>query len=306
MKVAVIGGTGFVGSYIVSALESRGHEVSLLVRPGSEQKIPAGEHFRVTTGDLDSAAALDSTLQDCDAVIYSVGILRELPGKGITFEALQFDGVVRTVDAAARQGVDRILLMSANGVRRPGTSYQETKLRAEEHVFSSEMNATAFRPSVVFGDPGCRMEMATQLYRDMVNVPYPAIGFFTGFSPAAGPVVMSPVHVEDLAAAVAESLKHDGTIGKTIEIGGPEALSWVEMIRRIGQVVGRNKWIMPMPIFAMRIAAKLFDWLPFFPVTGDQLIMLAEGNTASSAELEALTGRPARAFDSDNLAYLRE
>ena len=56
----------------------------------------------------------------------------------------------------------------------------------------------------------------------------------------------------------------------------------------------------------MRIAAALFDWLPFFPVTGDQLVMLAEGNTASSAELEALTGRAAIAFEPENLAYLRE
>ena len=304
MKVAVIGGTGFVGYYVVRALESAGHEVSLLVRSGSEEKIPVGECFRLTTGDVGSADALDAALQGCDAVIYSVGILREIPKQGITFESLQFDGVVRTVEAAKRCGIDRFLLISANGVRQPGTAYQESKFRAEEHVFASGMQATVFRPSVVFGDPAGRMEIATQLYQDMVDVPYPAIGFFTGLRPSTGAVMMSPVHVEDVAAAVARSLDDAGTVGKTIDIGGPESLSWTEMVRRVARAAGRDKWILPMPIAAMRIAATLLDWLPFFPVTRDQLTMLAEGNTAPCTELETLTGRPALAFTPENLAYL--
>lgn len=304
MKIAVIGGTGFIGHYLVRTLESAGHDVSMLVRSGSENKIPAGERFRVVTGGVDSADALDTVLRDCDAVVYSVGILREVPKQGITFEALQYDGVVQTVAAAKRCGVERVVLISANGARQPGTAYQETKFSAERHVFSSGMQATVFRPSVVFGDPGGRMEIATQLYRDMVNVPYPAIGFFTGLSPSAGAVMMSPVHVEDLAAAVAKAIVDAGTVGKTIEIGGPEALSWTEMIRRVSQAAGRNKWILPMPIAAMYMAAMLLDWLPFFPVTRDQLTMLAEGNTAPSTELESLIGRPARPFTSENLDYL--
>ena len=304
MKVAVIGGTGFVGSYIVRALEAGGHSVSLLVRSGSEKKVPVGEHFRLTTGDVASTEALDAVLQGCDAVIYSVGILRETPKQGITFEALQFDGVVQTVEAAKRCGVERFVLISANGVRQPGTRYQETKFRAEEHVFASGMQATVFRPSVVFGDPGGRMEIATQLYQDMVAVPYPAIGFFTGPRPSTGAVLMSPVHVADLAAAVARSLVHAGTVGKTIEIGGPETLSWTEMIRRVARAAGRDKWIVPMPIAGMRIAATLLDWLPFFPVTRDQLTMLAEGNTAPCTELESLADRSALPFTPENLAYL--
>ena len=67
MNVAIIGGTGFVGSYIVQALERDGHAVSLLVRPGSEAKIPPGEHFRRVTGDVSSPDALDAALSDCDA-----------------------------------------------------------------------------------------------------------------------------------------------------------------------------------------------------------------------------------------------
>jgi len=306
MKVAVIGATGFVGSYIVDALEHAGHEVSLLVRPGSEDKVPAGNHYRETTGDVDSVDALKSVLSDCYAVIYCVGILREFPQQGITFEALQFDGVVRTVEAARRCGVDRFLLMSANGVKSPGTPYQSTKFRAEEHLLASGLDATIFRPSVIFGNPHGRMEIATQLCRDMVRVPYPAVGFFTGLSPGDGAVKMSPVHVSDVASAFVAALAVPSTNGRTFVLGGPEDLSWTEMIRRIAATVGRKKWILPYPILLMKAAASLLDWLPAFPVTRDQLTMLAEGNTADCAELESLIGRPALGFDPEHLDYLRD
>ncbi|MDH3439565.1 MAG: NAD(P)H-binding protein [Gammaproteobacteria bacterium] len=305
MKVAVIGATGFVGSYIVAALEHSGHKVSLLVRPGSEDKVPAGDHFRLTTGDVDSSEALDSVLSDCDAVVYCIGILREIPKKGITFEALQFDGVVRTVEAARRCDVGRFLLMSANGVERTGTDYQSTKFRAEQHVLASGLDATIFRPSVIFGNPHGRMEIATQLCRDMVRVPYPAVGFFTGLSPKDGAVKMSPVHVSDVARAFLAALRDPSTIGQTFVLGGPEILSWTAMIRRIAATVGRRKWILPYPIFLMKAIAGLLDWLPAFPVTRDQLTMLAEGNTAHCAELESLIGRTATRFEPEHLEYLR-
>jgi uncharacterized protein YbjT (DUF2867 family) len=305
MKIAIIGGTGFVGSYIVEALERDGHEVSLLVRPGSESKVPPGEHYRITGGDLDSADALDATLNGCDAVVYCVGILREFPDKGITFESLQYSGVVRTAESARRCGVRRFLLMSANGVKDPGTPYQSTKRRAEELVIDSGMDVTIFRPSVIFGDPHGRMEFATQLCRDMVDVPYPAVGFFTGRSTRRGQVLMSPVHVEDVARAFSVAVSDPTTIGRTYVLGGPEVLSWTEMIRRIATATGRRKWILPYPIYLMKFAARLFDWLPFFPVTRDQLTMLEEGNTAEPADVEELIGRAAIRFDAGSLDYLR-
>ena len=78
------------------------------------------------------------------------------------------------------------------------------------------------------------------------------------------------------------------------------------MIRRIAEAVGRRKWIVPMPIGLMKIAAALLDWLPFFPVTRDQLTMLAEGNTATRDDIETLIGRHATPFEPASLAYLRD
>jgi NADH dehydrogenase len=168
---------------------------------------------------------------------------------------------------------------------------------------NSELAVTVFRPSVIFGNPRGAMEFATQLNRDMIKPPLPALGFFSGWNPARGPVHMSPVH-RGRGTAFDRALDDASTIGKTFTLGGPETLSWTEMLTRIASSTGRRKWIIPMPLAVMKLAAAALDWLPFFPVTGDQLTMLASGNTADPSELEALIGRPPRGFTNENLAYL--
>jgi len=306
MRVAIIGGTGFVGSYIVDELLRQGHDVSLLVRHGSEHKVRPSDSIRIVAGSIDSTPSITDVLAGCDAVIYCVGILREFPRQGITFEATQFDGVARTVDAALKQGVLRFLLMSANGVKSPGTRYQETKKRAEDRLLARGLDATIFRPSVIFGDPRGQMEFATQLYRDMVKKPIPAVGFFTGLKPTSGAILMSPVHVDDVARTFVNALNDASTVGEIYNLGGPEVLSWAEMIRRVAAATGRKKWIIPMPISIMKLAAALFDWLPFFPATRDQLTMLAEGNTAEPKIIESLSGSAPLAFSPEHLVYLTE
>ena len=305
-RVALFGGTGFVGSYLVDALLENGYEPSLLVRAGSEHKVRQPVRCRVVSGDVCSDAAIDDTLEGCDAVIYCIGILREFPKAGITFEALQYEAVVRIARAAKSKHIERFLLMSANGVKLPGTAYQETKFRAERHLQDNGFAVTVFRPSVIFGDPRGAMEIATQIYRDMVAQPFPAIGFFTGWRPGRGEVAMSPVHVEDVAFAFVHALENPSTVGATYALGGGDVLSWTEMIRRVARTVNRAKWIIPMPITLMRLVATLLDWLLIFPVTRDQLTMLAEGNTADPDELRAVIERPPQSFVPENLAYLQD
>jgi NADH dehydrogenase len=305
MRVAIIGGTGFLGSHLVDALLSAGRAVSMLVRDGSNAKAHRASECLTVTGDLDDADALDRLLAGCDAVIYSVGILREIPRQGVTFEALQYEGVVKTVEAARKANVRRFMLISANGVRVPGTPYQETKKRAEDVVLSSGLDATVFQPSVVFGEPRGRMEFATQLLQDMVAPPLPALEFFQGISPSRGPILMSPVLVTDVADAILAALANDETIGKVYPLGGPEILTWREMIRRVAAAVGRRKLLVPMPVKLVMLAASLLDRIPTFPVTRDQLQMLIEGNTVDPSIIESLIGRAPAKFDVEHLAYLR-
>lgn len=306
MHVAVFGGTGFVGSYLIDALLNARHNPCVLVRPGNEHKLKQAERCRITPGDIASESAIKSVLNDCDAVIYNIGILRENRRRRITFEELHYAAVERIGDAAKECGISRFLLMSANGVKQSGTSYQETKFRAEQYINSIGLETTIFRPSVIFGAPRGTMEIATQLYQQMVATPLPAIGFFDGWNPQERNILMSPVHVRDVANAFVNVLEDAKTIGNIYSLGGPEVLSWQEMIRRIAAVVGRDKWILPMPIALMKFAATLLDWLPFFPATADQLTMLAEGNTADSTVLAELIKREPRAFNEKHLTYLRE
>lgn len=100
MRVAIIGGTGFVGSYLVDALVDSGHDARLLVRPGSEDKVR--RDTQTVVGDISSVEALHAVLDGYDAVIYCVGLLREFPRRGITFETTQYQGVVDTVAAAKK------------------------------------------------------------------------------------------------------------------------------------------------------------------------------------------------------------
>ena len=86
---------------------------------------------------------------------------------------------------------------------------------------------------------------------------------------------------------------------------GPQEISWTGMLERIAKAVGKKKIILPMPISIMQITAALFDWIPAFPVTRDQLTMLAAGNTAPDQALRALIDREPIPFDSVALAYLR-
>ena len=295
MKIAIIGGTGFVGAYLVDAFVAAGHAVSTLVRPGSENKL-LNDSVRAISGDLASQEALRKTLEGCDAVIYNVGLLREFPRRGITFEQTQYQGVVDTIAAAKDAGVPRLLLMSAIGVKDPGTKYQSTKRRAELYALASGLDVTVLRPSVIFGDPRGTLEFATQLHRDMVRPPIPAADF--------SGVRMSPVHINDVADAFVAALDDPSATGSTFELAGPEILSWREMVERIAAATGKKKIILPMPLWLMKIGATLFDWLPFYPVTRDQLTMLEEGNTASSEPLESLIARRAKRFSPETLAYL--
>jgi NADH dehydrogenase len=304
VRVAVIGGTGFVGRYVTDALLGAGHAVALLVRQGSESKLRQPERVHTVSGDIANVESLRRVLEGCDAAIYNVGILREIPRKGITFEAMQYDGVVNTVDAALAVGTQRLILMSANGVRIPGTRYQESKYRAEEYAMNSGLDVTVLRPSVIFGDPHGAMEFATQLFNDMVRPPIPAVNFFSGRDPQQGAVVMSPVHIEDVAQAFLVALENDECVGRIYALGGPEVLTWKEIVTRIAAATGRRKWFLAMPIALMRIGATLFDRLPFFPVTREQLTMLQEGNTADPAILTALIGRAPASFSVENLDYL--
>ncbi|WP_295449017.1 NAD(P)H-binding protein [uncultured Thiodictyon sp.] len=306
MKVAIIGGTGFVGSYLVERLLQDGHTPRLLVRPGSESKVERSDGCERVAGEVNDARALRECLQGTVAVIYLIGILREFPARGITFEALQHQGVIDTLTAARQAGVTRFILMSANGIRADGSAYQRTKFQAEEALKASGLRWTIFRPSVIFGDPRGRMEFCDQLKRDIILSPLPAPLFFPGLLPLkAGQFELAPVAVTDVAAAFALALTDPATESQTYSLCGPDRLSWKAILTAIAAACGRSKWMLPAPAGVVKAAAALLERYPWFPITRGQIEMLLEGNVCTGDDGFARLGITPRRFAPETLGYLR-
>jgi NADH dehydrogenase len=308
MKIGIIGGTGFVGSYIIDALLQAGHQLRVLTRPGSEHKLKTDPNCVAVAGDVANEADIRDCLSGTDAAIYLIGILRELPQQGITFDAMQRRGAERSIGIAEELGVKRFLLMSANGIDATlpdqRTPYQTSKLAAEERLKQSSLDWTIFRPSVIFGPPRGRMEFCTQLKAELIDSPVPAPLFFAGLSLLdAGGFRLAPVHIEDVAAAVATALTRADSIGQTYELCGPNSPSWKEILQALATASGKSKLMLPAPAMVLEPVAALLGRFSWFPVTRDQLRMLLAGNTCGDDGLARL-GIKAQPFDQAHLSYL--
>lgn len=306
MKVAVFGGTGFVGSYLIDSLIEQGHHPKLLVREGSESKVTSSSKCELINGDINNENSIKETISGVDAIIYTIGIIREFKSKGVTFENAHFDGAVKCIDAAEEASISRFVLMSANGVCPDGTGYQKTKWMSEQYLKNTNLNWTIFRPSTIFGDPrgSGRPEFCSQLKKDMISLPFPAPLFHEGLNPFdAGKFSMSPIHIKDVAKSFIGSLNNEKLVRKTIELGG-EAFTWKQIIKNIGTASGKNKFMIPAPVFAIKLIATILDRFSWFPVTADQLTMLVEGNTCDSAKFFAENNLVPIPFNEENLSYL--
>ena len=307
MKVAVFGGTGFVGSYILDELLAQGHQAKLLVRADSESKLSTFSQIEAVFGNVSDINKIEETLDDCEAAIYLIGIIRQFPGKGITFEELHFQSAKRVIHAAEKAGVKRFILMSANGVKPNGTPYQSSKWLAEQVLKESTLDWTIFRPSLIFGDPKGKIEFCTQLRDDMLSLPIPAPLFHHGLIPKnAGEFEMSPIHVKNVTTFFVAALSKDSTYGKRYNLGGTDTFTWKQLIKQIATGVGKIKWTMPAPVFPIKMAAGMLDRFSFFPITKDQLTMLLEGNTCDSKEVFEEFKIDPIPMNKDTLNYLNQ
>jgi len=304
MRVALFGGTGFVGSYLVDALLQAGMKPVLLVRHGHESRVRHRRVCEIVSGDLGDIEAVEEVLRGADAAIYNVGILREFQERGITFDELHFKAARRVMQAAEHAGVGRFLLMSANGVKGQGTPYQTSKYKAEQFLATTAMDWTVFQPSVIFGNPRGRKEFATQLAQDIVASRLPAPLFYGGLLPwGAGEFALSPVHVTDVANAFVQALTTTETFGQILPLGGPKSVSWRTIITTVSAAVGRQKMMIPVPAMGVSAVAAVLDRFESFPVTRDQIQMLLEGNSCGDGAFTLLGIEP-KPFTEDQLKYL--
>jgi len=303
MKVGLLGGTGFVGNYIIDDLIKNNHEPIVLVRDGSISKLR--NNVTIINGDLNDDDALNLLISKSDAIIYNVGIIRQFPKSGITFNDLHHNKLCAVVDKCVQQKIERFILMSANGIENNRTQYQSSKLKGESYLMNSGLNWTIFRPSLIFGDPIGGNEFCIQLKKSMIKLPLPAPSFYSGLLPLnAGRFKMSPIHVKNVAEFFSKSISKNSTYNQIYKLGGREAFTWNELVKIIAESSGKNKWLIPTPVLPIKLIARCFEKFAWFPITCGQITMLMHGNTCDSDKLFKEFNIKELKFNKHNLLYL--
>ncbi len=303
MHVLLTGAHGFIGSYLLPRLVAEGHTVRCLLRDPDVRLAVEDARVEKVRGDVTRPQLLAGAAEGCEAVIHLVGIIEEKPSKGLTFEAVHYDGTRHVVDEAVRAGAERFVHMSANGARPDGVSgYQTSKWKAEEYVRNASFrHAVVFRPSVVFGDPGPdHPEFATRLASTLVK-PFPVLPVF-----GDGQFRMQPVSVEEVAAAFVQALTSEQAAGQTYCVAGRESYPYTEVLDRIARGLGLEpKPKLPQPLWLVRPVVHSAGRAGLLPISPDQFEMLLEGNTCDSTAFYRDFDGAYRPFTPETLAYLK-
>lgn len=275
MRVFVTGASGFVGNEVVRELLARGHEVRALVRPGSEKKLKDRSRVAVVLGDCLHPQVLGAAVAGCDAIVHLIGIIREFPGRGVTFERVHVQATRNLVDAAGQAGVRRFLHMSALGARAEfADPYHITNWQAEELVRHSGLVYTIFRPSVIYGPGDQSINLFARHIRRLSFFPVIGDGLYQ----------LQPVPVWQVAQAFAAALELPRTENRLYEVGGPKPLTFNDIIDTIARVLKRRVIKLRQPVWCMRTAAHVCGRFAWFPLSPGQLRMLLEGSTCDPTD----------------------
>jgi NADH dehydrogenase len=293
VKIFIAGGTGFVGEHLVTELRKSGHSVRLLVHSRSTL---AGSVEQVT-GDVTRLESFAESLSGCDAVINLVGIIREYPSRGITFERMHGSATTNMLAAATGCGIRRYLQMSALGTRTAAVSgYHRSKWRAEELVRGSALDWTIFRPSLIYGPHDAFINMlAAQLRLAPIM---PVIG--------SGSYRLQPIHADDVARCFTRALELPETIGQTYELCGNDRLSYEALLDLVADALGKPQPLKPhLPLGLMKLVIPVLQKAPPFPITSDQLQMLLEESIGGD-EWQQVFGFAPRGLREGIAEYLRK
>jgi len=283
MTVLVTGGTGFVGPHVVHALRARGLPVRALVRDRGRASRLQAWGVELVDGDVSDTAALRAACDGAEAVVHLVAIIKGSPAE---YERVMELGTRNLVAVAEEAGVSRFVLMSALGVderSKDAVPYFAAKWGMEQAVKGSSLEHVIFRPSFVFGKDGGVLPTFVRLAR------------FAPVTPIVGDGTrrLQPIWIDDLAEHFARALELPAALGRTFELGGPEALSWNEFWSRLKRVLGSRRPSVHVPVALLRVQAAATERLPGAPVTRDQLTMLELGdNVVGDSSANDVFGLP--------------
>jgi len=291
--VLVTGATGFVGRQVVRELISRGHPVRALVRAAARATVLPSEGVEVVHGDALDPESLHRPCEGVDAIVHLVAIIRERRER--TFHQVNYVGTSNVLEAAESNNVGRVVLASAIGVGSdPSIRYMYSRWMAEQEAIRSTVRHTIVRSSTVFGEGD-----------EFFNVLAAQVKLFP-IVPVAGDgrATFQPIAVEDLAKCLATAVEREDMAGRTVEVGGPDLLTYDQMLDIIADTLGAMLVKAHIPLSLMRPVVGLMETLldrP--PATGEQLKMLTLDNTAGPDSVEREFGFKPRSLRG-NLGYI--
>ncbi|MGA8382759.1 MAG: complex I NDUFA9 subunit family protein, partial [Stellaceae bacterium] len=249
-RSAVLGGSGFIGRYVVQRLAARGDVIAVGCRraEGARFLMPQGNVGQIAALNLEigDEEVLPAFLAGNEALVNCVGILRESGPQ--RFDRVHHTGPARLARLAREAGIERFVHISAIGAdSRSPSAYARTKAAGEAAVRDAFPTVTILRPSVVFGPEDQFFNRFAAMA--MISPVLPLIG--------GGETRFQPVYVGDVAAAVVRCLDDPATAGRTYELGGPKTYSFRELIELLLAEIRRKRLLLDLPFGLAAFQARL-------------------------------------------------
>jgi NADH dehydrogenase len=303
--VTIVGGSGFVGRYAVRALAKDGYRIRAACRrpdlAGYLQPMGDVGQIQPVQANLRFPESVRKAVDGANVVINSVGILAS--GGAQTFKAVHVDGARAVARAAREAGAKRFIHISAIGASPSSPAhYAQTKAAGEAAVLEEFPSAVILRPSIVFGPEDEFFNRFAAMAR--ISPALPLIG--------GGRTRFQPIFVGDVGEAILHVANGAGASGAIYELGGPEVLTFRELLERTLTYAGRKRGLISMPFWLAKLQALLTWPLPnsIRPLTVDQVRLLESDNVVSKdaikdgRTLSALGVEPAQSIGSIVPAYL--
>jgi len=285
--VTVYGGSGFLGRHVVRALAKRHYRIRVACRrpelAGHLQPLGRVGQIHAVQVNLRHPGSVEAAARDADAVVNLVGILAETGRQ--KFDAVQRSGAEAVALAAAAHGA-RMVQISAIGADKNSTSrYARSKAEGEELALSAVPSAVVMRPSIMFGPEDTFFNRFASMARML-----PALPLIGG-----GLTRFQPVFVGDVATAIADAVDGKAKAGATYELGGPDVLTFKQLMRFTLETIERRRALVPLPFPLAGMMASVLQFVPGAPLTPDQVELLRSDNVVSDDARRE--GRTLDAFD---------
>jgi NADH dehydrogenase len=298
--ILVTGASGNIGNNLVRRLVELNQPVRALVHhpaTAGARLADIRDRIEIVQGDVTRPDTLAPAMEGVTAVVHLVAVAIE-QRRG-DYERINTQGTVNVVAAAKAAGVRRMIYLSQNWADSASPyRFLASKGRAQEVVAASGLEWTALRPSVIWGPQDEFANVQARLIK-LTPLIFPIVG--------DGQAKFQPVWVGDVVEVVARCLDDESTIGQEYALGGPEALTYAEIVRRVLKALGARRLTVNVPVPVLRPVVKLMEIaLPNPPATTALLDMLKVENTVERNALIEVFGISPRPFTPENLGYMRQ